>query len=298
MAVYDFCSFLNENDLYEIRLNQHWDFVDKFIVVEAGETHTGLKKPLKFDHERFKAFSSKIEYRTFSSFDEEMAKYPELVDQGALDNIVKNGKDVHIIEDWKRCFFQDNYVVKVLSELKANDDDIIYASCLDEMIKKDAFARAAELFKNKSTIYRNDLRPVFFFNLYLYAYKVNLLHKHWTEHYAGLLTEVGNFKKVLPASIRYYGLTTHPIIGNGGWHFTFLDNTNGEMVLEKQRSWAHSKDRWPGQKVKFDHTTKEEALRRFFEDYKVTQVAISEETHPKYLVDNIDKFKDFIFKEN
>jgi len=31
MAVYDCCLFFNENDIYEIRLNQHWDFVDKFI---------------------------------------------------------------------------------------------------------------------------------------------------------------------------------------------------------------------------------------------------------------------------
>ena len=39
MTRYDCCMFYNENDLFEIRLNQHWDFVDKFVVVEAGETH-------------------------------------------------------------------------------------------------------------------------------------------------------------------------------------------------------------------------------------------------------------------
>ena len=45
--------FFQENDLLEIKLNQHWNFVDKFIIVEAGETHTGVKKDILFDHERF-----------------------------------------------------------------------------------------------------------------------------------------------------------------------------------------------------------------------------------------------------
>ena len=68
MAVYDCCSFLNENDIYELRINQHWDFVDKFIVLEAGETHTGLKKPFNFDQKRFEKYSEKLIYRTFDSF--------------------------------------------------------------------------------------------------------------------------------------------------------------------------------------------------------------------------------------
>ena len=53
MKVYDLSMFFNENDLYELRLNQHWDFVDKFIVVESREAHTGYRKPFNLDHDRF-----------------------------------------------------------------------------------------------------------------------------------------------------------------------------------------------------------------------------------------------------
>ena len=60
MTVYDCCPFWNENDLYELRLNQHWDFVDKFIVTEVGETHTGNKKPFNFDHDRFESISQRL----------------------------------------------------------------------------------------------------------------------------------------------------------------------------------------------------------------------------------------------
>jgi hypothetical protein len=192
---------------------------------------------------------------------------------------------------------QFNYTFKILQDLGAANDDIVYISCLDEIIKKSAFEKCLTTFQEKTWISQQGFRPIFFFNLYLYAYKINLLHKHWTNHIAGMLTEVGNFKKLLPASIRSYGITTHQTVQDGGWHFTFLDNTDGEMVLEKYRSWAHSRDAYPGQKIKFDHTTKEEALERFFHDYAVKKVEITEHTHPKYIVDNIDKFQNLIYNK-
>lgn len=290
MAVFDCCSFLNENDLYEIRLNQHWDFVDKFIVIEVGETHTGLKKSLNFDHDRFKPYASKLVYVTFDNFPEEIAKYPELLDSVTLNAA---NPEQHS-DDWIRCHFQDNYIFKILSDQGATDNDIVYLSCLDEIIRKESYYQCLEHFNTPGLF--NGLRPIFYFQLYLYAYKFNLLHKSCENHYAGIMTEFGNFKKILPASMRHRSIRTHPNIQNGGWHFTFLDNTDGEMVLQKQRSWAHSRDQYPGQKMKFDHTTKEEAVERFFQDYPVTLVDIKEGTHPSYIVNNLEKFQNFIFK--
>jgi hypothetical protein len=92
-------------------------------------------------------------------------------------------------------------------------------------------------------------------------------------------------------------MATHPHIEDGGYHFTFLDNTEGEKVLAKQKSWAHSRDKYPGQKVKYDHLTIEEALERMFKDYPHTIVDITEETHPKYVMDNLDKLQKFIYKK-
>lgn len=293
MAVYDCCCFLNENDLYEIRLNEHWDFVDKFIVIEAGETHTGRKKTLKFDHERFKPYASKIEYRSFDSFDEEILKYPHLLDAHAKGGY---GKDENS-KDWVRDHFQHNYITKVLNEIGAEDTDIAYISCLDEILKKSALDYALPHFQDTNALFAHGLRPIFFLDMYLYAYKVNLLHKHWTEHYIGTITEVSNFKRILPATIRQASICTHGRIPDAGWHFTFLDNTEGEMVLEKQRSWAHSRDPMPaGEKLKYDNTTAEEALDKFFRDYKVDIVDITKDTHPHYLVDNVEKYKNLIYK--
>jgi hypothetical protein len=169
---------------------------------------------------------------------------------------------------------------------------------VDEIIKKETFEKAISIFnEDKTATYAHGLRPLIQWNTYLYAYKMNLLHIHWTQHHTGLLTEFSNFKKILPATMRHVGITTHPVIPDGGWHFTFLDNTDGDLVLDKQRSWAHSKDIYPGQKTKFDHTTKEEAVARFFHDYAITKVDITEATHPKYIIDNLEKFDNCIYKD-
>lgn len=291
MTIYDCTMFFNENDLFEIRLHQHWNFIDKFIVVEAGETHTGVKKPYNFDHERFKEFSDKIHYVTFDNFETEISKYPNLIDHSILAAV----GPAHDKMDWTRDHFQFNYMLKVLNDLAADDNDVIYFSCLDEIIKETAFDTCVSLINETPWI--GDMNPVFSFNLNLYAYKINLMHRHWTQHYAGNLTTFRNFKQHLPAAIRQR-IRTHEPIPNAGWHFTFLDPTDGEMVLAKQQSWAHSKDVYPGKKIKFNHTTKEEALERFWEDYNVDIIEISSENHPEYIVNNLEKFKNFVFYGN
>ena len=289
MTVFDCCMFFNENDLYEIRLNTHWDFVDKFIVVEAGQTHTGDDKPFNFDHERFKPYAEKLVYVKFDDFQEEINKYPELLDDLC---IADRGSAT---DDWIRDHFQANYLYKVMTDLGAQDSDLVYISCLDEIIKPAAFEEAKQRFEG-TELYQEGLRPVFGFHFNLFVYKFNLLHKRWQDHVAGMITEFVNFKKILPTSIRDRGMSTHPHIQDGGYHFTFLDDTEGEKVLAKQKAWAHSRDNYPGQKVKYDNTTIEEALERMFKDYPHTVVEITADTHPKYVVDNLDKLQKFIYK--
>ena len=284
--------FLNENDLYEIRLKTHWDFVDKFIVVEAGQTHTGDTKPFNFDKERFAQYAEKLVYVTFDDFQEEINKYPDLLD----DDCVRDRGPAMETDDWIRDHFQANYLFKVMTDLGAKDDDIVYISCLDELIRPSAFEQALALFKQPGVNYQG-LRPVVSFHLHLYVYKFNLLHKHCKDHIAGIVTEYGNFKKVLPTTLRDLNMATHPFIPNGGFHFTFLDDTEGEKVLAKQKSWAHSRDNFGGQCIKYDNLTVADALKTMFRDYPHIVVEITAETHPQYIVDNLDKLQKFIYKE-
>lgn len=306
MTVYDCTLFFNENDIFEIRLNEHWNFVDKFIVVEAGETHTGLKKPFNFDHERFKPYASKIEYRSFDSFDTAMSENPDLN--------CKNGRIAHGDHlDWARDHFQFNYTMKVLEELGATDDDLVYYSCCDEIINERAFLEVSEIFKDKEATYDlyhcitkgpggiiGKTRPTVNFNLVFYAYKLNALRFKAEDGYqAGSIAEYATLKQILPATMRSYCLTTHPCIKDAGWHFTYADNTDGDRVHQKMQSWAHAKDeRATADGRRRCDLNKNEALSHLFLEYKMSfpecVVPIKLETHPAYLVNNQEKFKDLI----
>ena len=60
--VYDCVLFFNEPELLEIRLNELYDSVDKFVIVETIENFQGKLKPLYFEENRhlFKKFEDKI----------------------------------------------------------------------------------------------------------------------------------------------------------------------------------------------------------------------------------------------
>ena len=62
MKIYDCFSFFNELDLLEFRLEVCYQYVDKFILVEAENTHSNLPKPLYFQEnkQRFIKYLDKI----------------------------------------------------------------------------------------------------------------------------------------------------------------------------------------------------------------------------------------------
>lgn len=66
--VVDLILFAMDPDKLEVRLRELDPVVDKFIILEAGETFSGLKKPLSFaalkNDPRFKPFMPKIDYRS------------------------------------------------------------------------------------------------------------------------------------------------------------------------------------------------------------------------------------------
>jgi beta-1,4-mannosyl-glycoprotein beta-1,4-N-acetylglucosaminyltransferase len=282
--------FFNENDLYEIRLNQHWDFIDKFVVVEAGETHTGLKKPLNFDHSRFKPWASKIEYRSFNSFEEAMKQHPELIDQHTLMDRGPNKSSA----DWSRDHFQGNYMLKVLRDLQAKNDDIVFMSCCDEILRKQAFDACKDMLQK----HPEGDELIFMFRLWLYAYKFNLLSKSCHESDpTAMLAKFSVFDKALPATLREFRICNR-LIENAGWHFTYLDNSGGLQVLAKHRSWAHSKDIIDGEKVKFDYDEEHlaDAVNHVIKGYNVKLVDLLPHTHPQYILDNLEKFKDYILE--
>lgn len=112
--VYDCFQFFNELDILKIRLNVLDSVVDRFVISEATETFSGLKKPLYYEEnkEMFAAFADKI---------------------------------IHVVVDdtpkgdrWgthERDTFQKNAVTRGLRD--CTDEDIVIFSDLDEIPNPD-----------------------------------------------------------------------------------------------------------------------------------------------------------------
>lgn len=66
MSAFDCCMAFNERDMLELRLRTLYDAVDRFVIVEAGMTHSGQPKPAwigdALQTERFAPFAEKIIY--------------------------------------------------------------------------------------------------------------------------------------------------------------------------------------------------------------------------------------------
>lgn len=218
--VYDCFLFFNEIDLLEIRFNQHYDFVDYFVICESAYTFTGQEKPRVFleNKERFKKFLDKIIYVSIE-------KFPEELDVGARD------------------FYQRQYLLNGIKD--AHEDDLIIFADVDEIFKKEAIAKALKF------------DGISHFKMGIYQFYLNMLISNdWLAPYAMPKKYIPNLavgceiKEATLTFARFHmerlckaGNIPLQVVDNSGWHFTFMGGF--DIVKAKLRAYAHADDYWP-----------------------------------------------------
>jgi beta-1,4-mannosyl-glycoprotein beta-1,4-N-acetylglucosaminyltransferase len=203
VKVYDCFPFFNELDLLEVRLNELYDVVDHFVIVENPLTHSGNPKPLYFEEnkKRFSKFSNKI--------------------------IHIIGSKVEVAKDaWVRENAQRNDILLGLKDAK--DEDIVIISDLDEIIKKEKIKEIKELISNKKDPLRLGLK--------MYRYFLNRRDENIDIWWLAYAISYKNLKTFSPQYFRtdYKYLNT---LNDAGWHFTSLGWTKENIY--KLNSWAH-----------------------------------------------------------
>ena len=116
--------FYDEELLLDIRLHELDKYVDKFVISESTYTHSGKSKKLIFDMKKYSKFKDKI---THIIVDKEPEKISNVLESDSSDQ--KNSK--YIMNAVKRENNQRNSLSSGL--IKANDDDFILISVLDEI---------------------------------------------------------------------------------------------------------------------------------------------------------------------
>ena len=280
--VYDCFPFFNELDLLEIRLNVLKDVVDKFVLVEAGETHTGKPKPFYFEENRgrFAAFADRIVYL-------KIEKFP--VGHGA----------------WWNENYQRNELMKGL--VGAKDDDDIIISDLDEIPNPEKVRQW------KGT------KGIKVFHQTYYSFYLNYLNVRERRLCATKMFSYRDAKCVYDG-VKVYGNEFLPedinqgttltkirrrtlpksiggeiVVKDGGWHFTCLGGA--AAMVAKMRAVAPHHDFNPD-----DPSLTPERMAELIEKgqgpaLKMNCFAVPiDDTFPVYVRENQDRYADLIFK--
>jgi beta-1,4-mannosyl-glycoprotein beta-1,4-N-acetylglucosaminyltransferase len=284
--IYDAFLFFNELDILELRLNILDMYVDYFVISESSITHSGQPKPYYFEEnkERFSKFLHKIIYLKISDTPNDFVNLPNIIDTTTFDG--KCVLDIHDFiktqtlrfnrkteQHFGRDFFQKECIRRGF--VNCNDDDIIISSDLDEIPNP----------KNFQDIDSLMCKAKFFtFNQTTYYYYFNLLKE---SNWKG--SRMGFYKDLKKYSYNQLRAQNNYNIDNGGWHFSFMGGP--EQVKKKIQSYSHQEMNNPHIINSIDNNINNNIDPFFRGDLKLVKI---DETYPEYILDNIDKYKNFI----
>ena len=152
--VYDCFQFFNELDMLKIRLNVLNDVVDRFVISEATETFSGIKKPLYYEENK-----------------DMFAEFADKIIHVVVDDTPEGGTH-------ERDTFQKNAVTRGLAG--CTDDDIIIFSDLDEIPNPDKIREILDDFQED--------------RIYHFAQRLFYCYLNMEEVSGNLLSYAGEFE--------------------------------------------------------------------------------------------------------
>ena len=227
MKIFDCTTFYSEDLMLDVRFNILNEYVHKFIVVESEYSHSGKKKKLNFDINKFKKFRDKIHYLVIENEPEGLI---EIKDQ-SKSSIIKR------INSLKRVEQSYNFMQKGIKD--ALDDDLIVLSDNDEIPN----------FNSK--YFKNTKDNIYIFEQSFFYYKFNLFYdlipwfgtKACKKKYLKSFAWLRNLKNKRYPFWRldtFFSKTKERninIVKDGGWHFTNVKSP--EDLFEKLSNYGH-----------------------------------------------------------
>ena len=233
MRIYDCFMFYDEDLVADLRFNILDEHVTKFVVVESKFTHSGEKRNLLFDINKYSKFKNKINYIILEN---EPSNLEIINDSDTADK--KNSK--YIMNALKRENYQRNGITNGLKE--ASPDDLILISDVDEIPNLSNLE--LENINNEIILFKQ--------NFYYYKFNLKLEDMPW------LGTKACKFKELKsPQWLRNVKDKKYPFwrldilfsnkkysnikfIENGGWHFSNMKSP--AEIEKKMRTYLHHRE--------------------------------------------------------
>jgi len=262
--------YFDEDLVLDLRLNILNNYVDKFVIAEATKDHTGKDKKLNFNINNFSKFKNKISYIIVEDMPTNLKFY-------------KKNWPVHHLRDQH----QRNALARGYED--SNDEDLIMISDIDEIPDPNKIKIFDVKNKYACFIQKN------------FQSKINLLNisdKNWMgtkiikKKYIKSPQWLRNIKTAKPSFWKFYKPRQPQLIYDGGWHFSFLKNPKG--ISKKIQSYSHSEY---NKSIYTDEKKITERINNridiFDRNFKYEKIDI-DDTFPKYILENINKYKDWI----
>ena len=202
--IYDCFPFFNELDILEIRLDEMYEHVDHFVLVEAIETFRGDPKPLHYENnkERFEKYADKIIH-------------------------VVNPHRHQVDNHWSRERFQRNYIREALKTCAR--DDIIFLSDVDEIIRKEQILPLSERvsYTQKPITCRQEL----------YKFSLNQIDTSHIWHGTIAFPYRLLSQRRTLEGFRYFRYSLE-VFEDAGWHFTSIGTIENHLL--KIGAFSHS----------------------------------------------------------
>ena len=264
--IIDCFTFFNELDLLDIRLHELDPWVDRFVLVECPQTYSGNEKPLYFEENKhlFEPFLPKITHLISTPVDN-----PEA--------------------DWDGLTAQRDYMLTALTDCAG--DDLILNGDLDEIPRGRDFRSIHERHakRNKDWFTPFIQRNYFF---YMNLYRPGGWPGTVLISYDNIMS-IPAFKKSLH-TVRLHRRHGGPV--RCGWHFSNMGGQ--EAVKLKLQSSGHYSTNLSQILIKDpDALHNRMEVDRAIKGRKLVKEPITEKSHPKWFVENIEKFKHLITEE-
>ena len=233
MEIFDCFMYFDEELVLDVRFHHLYKYIDYFVIVESEFNHKGEKRDLNFDINKFSKFKDKILYLVKNNQPQEINEISEADSEND-----KNNK--YIINAAYRENSQRNFIMEGLK--KANDEDIILVSDVDEIPKID------------NIDFNNIKEKIFLFKQDMFYYKFNLSIPNfkWTGTKGCKFKNLKNpqwLRNIKDRKYPFYRLDTFfsenkyisiKIIEDGGWHFSYLKSAN--EIKHKLKSYLHHRE--------------------------------------------------------
>lgn len=287
--------YFNEDLILDIRLNELNSFVDKFVIVESVFTHSGERKKLNFDINKFKKFSNKIIYVVS---EDKPKNYIEII----KDDPENKKREKKLLNGIFMDNHQRNKIIKGLNSAEHND--LILLSDIDEIpnlynfnfnkISSKIYIFKQFFFHYKLNLFLKDLN---FFGTKA-CLKKNLKSPQWLRNIKNKKYSFFRLDTVLSEKKH----RSIEIVENGGWHFAMI--MNEEQIIYKLKSYAHHaefpdnkltkeifKELISKRKIMYDHNA-DSKKDKYSKEIDLS--LFDENLLPLYIKNNKNKFSDWL----